>query len=248
MTTTIIYTILSVIVVSLVSLVGLFVLAFKTTFCNKAMTYLVSFSAGALLGDVFIHLLPELAEKQQLNFRTSLCILGSILIFFVLERYIHWHHHHGTGQIEEHQNHPLILINLIGDGIHNLIDGMIIAGAFLLDVRLGLATTLAVMLHEIPQEIGDFGILVYGGLTKTKALFYNFLSAITSILGAVFALFFGTSEITISILIALGIGSFIYLAAADLIPETHKEKEYLWPHLLTFLSGIGIMFLLLLVM
>lgn len=207
---------------------------------------LVSFSAGALLGDVFIHLLPELAEDGGFTFRISLWILGSIVGFFLLEKYLLWHHHHGEGEEHEHQAHPFVYNILIGDFVHNFIDGLIIAGAYQLDVRLGIATTVAVVLHEIPQEIGDFGVLIYGGFTKYKAILYNLISAAGAILGALLAFAFTGIAEALPVLVALGAGSFIYISLADLIPQIHKEQKKAGLQLFGFVLGIVAMALLLL--
>jgi len=239
------YSIVSVIAVSLISLIGVLTLSFISDFGRKFLTILVSFSVGALLGDVFIHLLPKLGESDALNLNSSLWILGAILFFFLIEKYVHWHHHYTMDKSSNH-THPLVWTNLLGDGLHNLIDGMIIAAAYLLDIRVGVATTVAVVLHEIPQEIGDFGILLYAGLSRGQALFYNFLSALTSLAGAILVLSFGTSEHALTILAALGAGSFIYIALADLIPEIHKDKKQTLTQLLSLGLGIVIMFALLL--
>ncbi|MBI3952365.1 MAG: ZIP family metal transporter [Candidatus Doudnabacteria bacterium] len=244
-----VYAILSVIVVSLISVVAVVSLRLSKVFGNKTLAYLISFSAGALLGDVFIHLFPELVESGRFNFKISLIILFSIIGFFFLERYIHWHHHHGESMDEqEHAHpHPVAILNLLGDAVHNLIDGLIIGGAYLISIELGIATTLAVILHEIPQEIGDFGVLIYAGFKPIRAVIFNLLTGLTAVLGTIFALVYGGSEIVLSVLIALGIGSFIYIAIADLIPEIHKERTgNAFMQLVAFCFGIVIMFLLLL--
>lgn len=241
-----IYAILSVVSVSLISLLGLVTISLKTPFGRNTLIYLVSFSAGALLGDVFIHLLPELAANGNLTRGFSLVIFAAIVGFFILEKYLHWHHHHGEGKEEEHSTHPLVFTNLIGDAFHNIIDGMVIAGAYLLDTKLGLATTLAVMLHEIPQEIGDYGVLVYAGLKKSKALLYNLFSGGTAIIGALVVLYFGQNENFLGVLAALGIGSFIYISVADLIPQIHREHERPRGQLAFFVLGVAIMAVLLL--
>src|SRR3989344_1556427 len=224
MDTIAVYTITSVIAISMISFLGAVALAVHSSFGKSALHFMVSFAAGALLGDVFIHLLPELAEEGVFDFKISLIILASIIGFFVLEKFLHLHHHHGETQESEHPHHPVAYLNLIGDGLHNLIDGMIIAGAYLIDIKLGLATTVAVILHEIPQEVGDFGVLIYGGLGRNRALFYNFLSALMAIFGVIIALTFGNTENFADILVAIGIGSFLYISVADLIPEIHKSK------------------------
>ncbi len=238
-------TLASVIGVSLISLVGLFAIPMHTLFGKRTLVFLVSFSAGALLGDVFIHLLPELAEESNLNLTTSLYILGSIFVFFLLEKYFVWHHHHGEGEVDEHAPHAYVYNVLFGDSVHNMIDGLVIAGAYQIDLRLGLATTVAVVLHEIPQEIGDFGVLIYGGFTKKKALIYNLISGLSAVAGALFAFAISNIAQALPILAALGAGSFIYIALADLIPQVHKEKGAP-TQVAAFMLGIATMLLLLL--
>lgn len=242
---TYLYAIISSIIVSLISLVSLGFIAFKARYIENTLSILVSFAAGALLGDVFIHLIPKMVEEGQFNFTVSLGILGSIIIFFILETFIHWHHHHGSGEEKEHATHPFVWLNLIGDGLHNFIDGLIIGAAFLLDIKLGFATAIAVTLHEIPQEFGDFGILVYGGFSKAKALLYNLFSGLVAVAGTIIVLLVGFNEEFISMLIALAAGSFIYIAMADLIPEIHKAKEKKLKYFISFAIGILVMILLL---
>ncbi len=241
-----IYTIISVLLVSLISLIGIITLFFKKLTTKNVILFMVSFAAGALLGDTFIHLLPEAVEEFGFELNLSLYILLGILIFFILEKFIHWRHcHHPTS--EEHP-HPLAFMNLIGDGLHNFVDGMIIAGSYLVSVPLGIATTIAVVLHEIPQEIGDFGILLHAGLSKAKALSFNFLSAIVAIIGAILTLIIGSSIENFSLfLIPFTAGGFIYIASADLIPEMHKQTKPLlsFMQLVGFVSGIVVMSLLL---
>ncbi|MBX4205229.1 MAG: ZIP family metal transporter [Candidatus Doudnabacteria bacterium] len=239
-----VYSILSVVAVSLISFVGVLTLITRLKAESRFLAFLVSFAAGALLGDVFIHLLPELSAKQKFNQTTSAYVLGAIILLFIIEKYIHWHHH---GNEDDHAMHakPFVFTNLFGDGLHNMIDGMVITGAYLLDIRLGLATTVAVILHEIPQEFADFGVLIYGGLTTRKALFYNFLSALAALIGAVVVLIFGSNQNIESILVALGAGTFIYIAVADLIPEIHREEKNTGTQLISFGLGIFVMYLLL---
>lgn len=246
MDNTLFITILSVIAVSAISLIGLFLIPLSNTTGRRVFSFLISFSAGALLGDVFIHLLPELAEEDHFNLNTSLYILGAILVFFFLEKYLHWHHHHGEGEEQDHANdaHPFVYNILFGDFIHNFIDGLVIAGAYQLDFKLGVATTVAVILHEIPQEIGDFGVLIYGGFTKAKALIYNAISAAGSLLGVGVAYIFADTENILPLLAALGAGSFIYIATADLIPQIHKEHNRPYSQLAGIVLGIASMALL----
>ncbi|MDD5749756.1 MAG: ZIP family metal transporter [Patescibacteria group bacterium] len=215
-------------IVSLISLLGIFIL-FKQKNKAKFLRALISLAAGALLAVSFFDLLPEAIEAEAFDPHVIFAVvLGSILFFFILEILFHWHHcrcqEHGKPSSENKNN--LIAINLTGDAIHNFVDGILIASAFLTDFNLGILVTLAVILHEIPQEISDFGVLLYAGLSKTKALLANFLVAIVAILGAITFYFFGQFiEGAVPIMLAFAAGNFIYLAAADLIPELHHEKS-----------------------
>ena len=218
------YTLASVLAVSLISFIGVFTLSINTKRLHKILIYLVSFAAGALLGDAFLHLIPELIEENSFTLSTSFWILGGIVLFFIIEKIVRWQHCH-LPQTKEHK-HPFAIINLVGDGFHNLIDGLIIGASYIVSIPLGLATTLAVIFHEIPQEIGDFGVLLQGGFSKKKALLFNFLSACTAILGAIIALVATKFIPSISqIILPIAIGGFVYIAGADLIPELHKNVE-----------------------
>ncbi|HBP00888.1 MAG TPA: ZIP family metal transporter [Candidatus Moranbacteria bacterium] len=240
------YTIASVLIVSVVSLIGVMTLSLGKNTLEKILILLVSFSAGTLLGDAFIHLIPESMEGG--NGAVSIYILSGLLFFFVLEKFIHWRHCHEAG-CPEH-SHALPSMILVGDGLHNFIDGMIIAASYLISIPVGIATTIAVLFHEIPQEIGDFGVLVHGGFSKTKALFYNFASASTSVLGAVLVLVASSySENAEIFLVPFAAGGFIYIATADIIPELHKHKSHKlsesFKQLTFFVAGIFVMWLLL---
>lgn len=219
-----IYTIVSVTVVSLISLVGVFFLSLKKERLQKILLYLVSFAVGGLFGDALIHLLPEAFKELGANLTTSLCVISGILLFFVLEKFLLWQHCH-VPTSEEHL-HPVVTLNLVGNTVHNFIDGMIIAASFLVSIPIGLTTTLAVILHEIPQEIGHFGILVHGGLSVRKALIFNFLSALVAIAGAVALLLIGSHLGNLSLyLIPITAGGFLYIAGSDLIPELHHHTD-----------------------
>jgi zinc and cadmium transporter len=209
---------------------------------------MISFSAGALFGDAFIHLLPELIEQTGFSLTISLSLLFGIIFSFIVEKVIHWRHcHHPT--THDHP-HPFAMVNLFGDSVHNFIDGLIIAGSYLVSIPVGVATTLAVILHEIPQEIGDFGVMLHGGFSRNKALFLNFVTALTSILGAIIALLIGSAvDNLINFLIPFAAGTFIYIAGADLIPEMHKDfevKKSLF-QFAAFILGVLVMLLLLLI-
>lgn len=218
------YSIGSVVVVSLVSLAGLIALAMSSDRLHKLVFVLVSLAIGALLGDAFIHLLPESYAAINDPLVVSYLVIGGFLLFFLLEKYLHWHHHH-----HEHAGvhiHPVGYINLIADGLHNLIDGVLISISFLASIPLGIATTVAVVVHEIPQEIGDFGVLIAAGFTRKRALLANFVTACMAILGAVLALFFAERiENLAGYILPITAGGFIYIAATDLLPEVQKETR-----------------------
>jgi zinc and cadmium transporter len=209
-------------VVSLISLVGIFTLTIKESLLHKILFCLVGFSAGALIGSAFLHILPECLENNKSTTVFSYLILG-IIIFFIMERFLHWRHCHEEGDCK---THAFTYLTLMGDGFHNFVDGMVIAVSFMASWQLGATTTLAIILHEIPQELGDFAILVYGGFTKKKALLFNFASALTAMLGALAGYFISDVVPGFSnFILPLTAGGFIYIATSDLIPELHKEKD-----------------------
>lgn len=236
---------LSALVVSLISLIGITTFSLREKTLKNILLYLVSLSAGALLGDAFIHLLPEVAGEIGFGITVSFSILFGILSFFVIEKMLHWHHYHYPHS--DVNMHPLAVTNLVGDGFHNLIDGIIIASSYMVNFPTGFATTLAVMLHEIPQEIGDFGVLLHAGLSKRKAIFYNFLTALTAILGVLLTyLISGQVTGLTNFLVPFAAGGFIYIAGSDLIPEIHKEartKESFF-QLISLVFGMLLMYLL----
>ena len=218
------YSFVSVCIVSLISLVGVLTFSVRRETLRSVLLYLVSFSAGALFGDSFIHLIPEAVEEGGFGLNISLFILLGIIFSFIMEKFLQWRHCH-IPTSGEHP-HPFAYMNLFGDAVHNFIDGLIIAGSYIVGPSLGVATTLAVVFHEIPQEIGDFGVLIYGGFKKSRALLFNFLSALTAILGAFTSL--GLSLFMkdfILFLVPFAAGQFIYIAGSDLIPELQKEYE-----------------------
>lgn len=250
------YSITSVLIVSLISLVGLTAISIREDKLKKILIYLVSFSTGALLGDAFIHLLPEAVDESGgMTLTISLSVLAGILLAFVVEKFIHWHHCHHTHSpecLKEHhtaQIQSFAKMNLIGDSVHNLIDGLIIGGSYIVSFPVGLATTIAVILHEIPQEIGDFGILLHGGYTRKRALFLNFITALTAVAGAIIALLASQYIPNLTqFLIPFAAGGFIYIAGSDLMPEMHKETDSKksFVQLVAFVLGILVMMAMLL--
>jgi len=241
------YTIISVFIVSLISLVGVFTLSFDQKKLYKFLIYFVSLSAGTLMGDAFIHLIPEAFKNSDKEITVSISILLGILVFFLLEKVLHWRHCHEEPS-NEHP-HPFSYIILFGDSLHNFIDGTIIAASFLISIPIGIATTVAVIFHEIPHEIGNFGSLIYGGFSRNKAILYNFFSALFAFLGAIVVLIINSQANITSFLIPFAAGGFVYVAGTDLIPELHKHndtKNGIF-QVLTFVLGIVIMFGLLII-
>lgn len=242
MATIYLYTFISVFIVSLISFIGVLTISIKLEKLKKITLFLVSLAAGTLLGGAILHLLPEVIADKGATTAIWLWFLAGIIIFFILEKIIFWRHCH----IPTSKSHPhhLGIINLIGDSLHNFIDGMVIAGSFLINPQLGIATTIAVIAHEIPQEIGDFGILIHAGYSRSKALLLNFLTALTAVLGALIALFLGGQlESFSTYIIPFTAGGFIYIAMADLIPELKKDEDLYKSllQLIIILIGIGIM-------
>jgi len=238
---TLIWIIISTFIVSLISLIGIFTLTIKEKLLQRISFGLIGFSAGALIGSAFLHLLPEALEKSKSTFVFYDLILG-IVIFFILEKYLHWRHCHEDAC----HIHPFTYLNLIGDGLHNFLDGMVIAASFVISFKLGIVTTIAIILHEIPQELSDFAVLIYGGFTKRKALVYNFLIALTAIAGSIVGYLLADFSWGFSdFIIPLTAGGFIYIASSDLIPELHKQgnREDSAFAFLAFLSGILFMVL-----
>jgi len=218
---TLLWILLATFVNGLVALVGVVTLRMKKRAFEALVFLLVAFSAGALLGGAFFHLLAESVDQLSLTAALVYLVFGFAL-FFILERVLKWHHcHEGHCDV-----HPFTYLIIVGDGLHNFIDGLVIAASFIVDIPFGILTTLMVISHEIPQELGDYAILVYGGLEKKKALAYNLLSQLTCVLGGI-AGFFGLQAVggAMAPLLALAAGGFIYISASDLIPELHKEED-----------------------
>lgn len=237
------YSLGSVLIVSLLSLVGILTLLLGRSWLKKTLFILVSFAVGGLFGGAFFHLIPESVEHMGARL-ASVYVIAGIVVFFVLEKFIHWRHCHAD---EDCRHHSVVAMNLIGDTVHNFIDGLLIGASYLADIKLGIATTIAIVCHEIPQELGDFGVFVHGGCTPKRALAYNFLSALTSVAGAVIALVVGAEVHNFSeVLVPIAAGGFIYVAGSDLIPEL-KHNASIRDSLLQLFAitaGLAIMLLL----
>jgi zinc and cadmium transporter len=234
------YAFVGVVAVSVISLVGVFSLSLKEEILKKYINFFISLAIGALLGDAFIHIIPEAFESNLGSSIAGVLVVSGVLVFFVIEKFIHWHHH-GEDR-ENHHIHPVGKLVLFTDGFHNFLDGAIIGASFLISIPVGIATTVAVILHEIPQEIGDFAVLIHAGYTKKRALWLNFISALTSILGLVVFFIFGNIIPNISIwIVPIAAGGFIYIAIADLIPELHKTKKIKHSLIQIFIILLGIL-------
>jgi zinc and cadmium transporter len=235
------YIIIVTFLITLIAFIGIFTLALKDKVLNKILLILVSLSAGALMGGAFLHLIPEAVEANEGTDIFIFVLIGFIL-FFIMEKVLHWRHCH-KGKCDVHTFHYM---NLIGDSIHNFIDGLIIAASFVVSTSLGITTTIAIAAHEIPQEIGDFGVLIYGGFNKKKAILLNFTVALMIVIGGVIGYFISkTVEHAVAFLLPFAAGGFIYIAATDLVPEIKKELDIKksMATLVVFICGILIMWI-----
>ncbi|MEW6749057.1 MAG: ZIP family metal transporter [Candidatus Micrarchaeota archaeon] len=210
------------VLVSLISLVGVFLLSLKKKTMEATTFVILAFATGSLLGAAFLHLIPEMVEGMEPHDILP-WVVASMLLFYLLEHLLHWHHEH-----HDHTTHekPLAYLVLLGDGVHNFFDGIAISAAFLTSPEIGITATIAIMLHEIPQEVSDFTLLIYAGFSRAKALATNLLSGLTAVLGAIS--FFYLSELVEGLELfglAFAAGGFVYIASTDLLPELHKERK-----------------------
>jgi len=240
---TLLYALIASFIVSLISLIGIFALLMKDDLLRKVIIFLVAFAAGGLIGGAFLDIIPEAMVYVKDITQLFLYVVSGYLLFFILEKYLHWRHCHAP----ECKVHRFTYLNIVGDIVHNFSDGMIIGAVFLIDIKVAIATTLAIVFHEIPHELGNFTVLVYGGFSKLKALLFNFLSALFAIAGTLVGYYFANKIPGFAhILLPLAAGGFIYIASCDLIPELHKEEGGKRSALImvTFTFGIFLMYLL----
>jgi zinc and cadmium transporter len=236
------YALVSVVIVSLISLIGAITISLDDRRLKYLIGLMMGLAVGAMLGDAFIHLLPEAFARYRSSVWPGIYAMLGILIFFLLEKFLHWLPERSIRNIR-----PFGYLNLVADGFHNLIDGMVIGASYLVSTHVGIATTLAVVFHEIPQELGDFGVLLDAGFSKWAALFFNFLSACTAIVGTIVVLVLGTRvEQVNSLMLPFTAGGFVYLAGADLIPELNKESDVFrsFAQFGAIVFGVGIMILI----
>ena len=251
----ILYPLISVILVSLISILFAIPFLLKKKISSKTLLFLVCISVGVLLATVFIDFLPEAISHGGYSLNLAFYLLFGFLIMFILEKFVHFHHHkeskkneceHGH-RTQSHVGHGhaynLAPINLIGDGVHNFIDGLVIAGSYAVDLSLGVVATISILFHEIPQELADFVVLIYAGMSKQKALIFNGLSALTAMIGVLVGIsLVGRLEGFIDFIIPFAAGNFLYIAASNLVPQLHDECEFkdTIMHLFAILLGIGI--------
>lgn len=256
-----IYSGVSVLIVSFISFIGLLFISINEKVLKNIIFVLVSFSVGALFGDAFVHLIPEAFESGISGSVISAFILLGIVIFFVLEKFIHWRHSHiEAGEVcknhecephkEGSQIKPAGYVILLSDTSHNFLDGIIITASYMVSIEVGITTTIAVILHEIPQEIGQFGLLIHYGFSRFKALLFNFYSALSAVLGAIIALLLSSKiDGFTPFIISIAAGGFIYIAGSDLVPEIHKtsDPKKSTIQFISILGGIALMFAFLLI-
>jgi zinc and cadmium transporter len=224
---------------SAIALVGSVTLVLSERALQTVLLPLVAFAAGSLLGGAFFHMIPTGLAAGMTDVTVSILILAGFAMFFGLEQFLHWHHCH---RADSTCKKPLTYLILIGDGLHNFLGGLAVAGTFLIDVRLGVVTWLAAAAHEVPQELGDFGVLVHGGWERRRALFYNVLSALTFSVGGLVA-YAASFRVDVSFLVPFAAGNFIYIGAADLIPEVkaHADLKTNVVHFMAFGVGVALM-------
>lgn len=224
---------------SAIALVGAFALVLPERVLRRIILPLVGLSAGSLLGGAFFHMIPNALARSSDSVRTFAWVVAGFCTFLALEQFLHWHHcHRNTDDCRE----PMGYLILLGDGLHNFLGGLAVAGAFLVDIRVGITTWLAAAAHEVPQELGDFGVLVHAGWSRRSALLFNVLSALTFLLGGLVA-YAASSRIDVTFLLPLAAGNFLYIAASDLVPQLNKERDFARGalHFAAVLAGAGLL-------
>lgn len=228
---------------SAIALIGSVTLILKPSTLERLLLPLVAFAAGSLIGGAFFHMIPAALIANSNTLALGVAVVAGFTMFFILEQFLHWHHCH---RAQEDRRQPLTYLVLVGDALHNFLGGLAIAGIFLIDVRAGIAAWLAAVAHEIPQELGDFAVLIHGGWSKKRALMFNVFSGLTFLVGGLVA--YGLSfQLDVSWLIPFAAGNFIYIGASDLIPEVNRNGNSNIRanalHLCSFGLGLGILLL-----
>ena len=236
---TLLFIIIATMILGFIGLTGALTLVIKKKYMERILIILVAFSAGTLLSGALFHMLSEALDMMGTTITFTYLLIGFIM-FFLIERFLHWHHcHDGLCDV-----HPFSQLILVGDSIHNFIDGLIVAASFLVNLPFGILTTLIIIGHEIPQELGNFAVLVYGGYSNRKSLLYNFLVQLTAVIGGIAGFFLLYSPENVAFLLPFAAGGFIYIASSDLIPELHKEKKLSKSMISFAFFLIGILFLI----
>ncbi len=224
---------------SAIALVGSVTLLMKKETLERLLLPLVALAAGSLIGGAFFHMLPAALNQQQSGLQVGVLVVCGFSVFFLLEQFLHWHHcHHASNECKQ----PLTYLILIGDGLHNFLGGLAIGGMFLIDIGLGITGWLAAAAHEVPQELGDFGVLLHGGWRKRQALLFNLVSGLTFLVGGVTA--YGLSfQMDVAWLIPFAAGNFLYIGASDLVPEVnkHQNQRRNITHVMAFFVGLAIL-------
>jgi zinc and cadmium transporter len=233
---------LSGLLMSAIALVGSATLLLRPATLDRIVMPLVAFAAGSLLGGAFFHMLPAAAAANPDLGRVFLWTMLGFALFFALEQFLHWHHcHRASADCKK----PLTYLILFGDGLHNFLGGLGVAGVFLIDVRLGITAWLAAAAHEVPQELGDFGVLIHGGWKRRSALLFNLLSGSTFLLGGLVT-WFASKTIDVGFLVPFAAGNFLYIGASDLVPEVNKHRDLSGGivHFLAFAAGLGLLWVM----
>jgi zinc and cadmium transporter len=222
-----------------IALVGGIAAILRESTLQRVTRSIVAFAAGTLLGGAFFHMIPASAERAQGEISVFVWMLAGFATFLALEQFLHWHH---CNKAPADCRKPLTYLILIGDGLHNFLGGIAVAGTFLLDVRLGIAAWIAAAAHEVPQELGDFGVLIHGGWKKGKALLFNLVSASTFLVGGLLA-YSASFTIDVTFLVPFAAGNFVYVAASDLVPEVNKHHSLLEnaKSFVSFVAGLAVL-------
>lgn len=227
---------------SAIALVGGLTLLLDERTLRRLTLTLVAFAAGSLIGGALFHMLPAALQQADGPLPVFVWVAGGFLGFFVVEQFLHYHH---CQRAEANCRAPLTYLVLIGDGLHNFLGGLAVAGTFLLDVRLGVTACIAAAAHEIPQELGEYGVLIHGGWGRRSALLFNFLTALTFLVGGLVA-YFAAYKVDVAFLVPFAAGNFLYLGATDLVPEIrrHDQAARNVEHFVAFSAGLGLLLLL----
>jgi zinc and cadmium transporter len=225
---------------SAIALVGSLTLVLSEAALRRLTLPLVALAAGSLLGGAIFHMLPVAVEVMGATPSIWTSLVAGFVVFFALEQFLHWHHCH---QPQHAHRRPLGYLVLVADALHNLLGGLAVGAAFVTDLRVGVTTWVAAAAHEVPQELGDFGALIHSGWSRRTALAFNFLSALTFLIGSLLA-YFAARRVEVAVLVPFAAGNFIYIAAADLVPEINKHEDWRINllHFLSFTAGLALLY------